>query len=152
MLTQPLPQEERISMGATHRIQILEGDLTQAAANTAQVIKLLDLPIGSLVRNVYVVTHQRFEASADPAFNATGITIGDSGTANLFVSATETNKNGAAVRFKTGTGTQKAYDVADVLNITFSSMAAKALANLDKGELWVFVELLDASTYDGGNI
>jgi len=126
--------------------------LTQAAANTAQVIKLMDLPAGSIVRNVALVTHQTFAASGDAAFNTTAVTVGDAGTANLFVTSTELNANGAVVRTKAGTGTQKAYDAAAVLNVTFNAMALKSLVNLDSGELWVFVEIVSVGSYDGGNI
>lgn len=152
MKIQLLPTEERLALGATHRIQLFAEDLTEAAVATAQVIKLLDLGVGSLVRNVYLVNHQPFQNSADPAFNTTTVTVGDGGTANKFVTSTETNANGVVVRTKAGTGTQAAYDAAAALNVTVSAMAAKALASLDTGELWVFAEIIDVSTYDGGNI
>ena len=152
MKVQLLPQEERISLGATHRIQLLASDLSEATVNTAQVIKLLDIPVGGIVRNVFLVNHQKFADASDAAFNTTAVTVGDAGTANKFVTSTELNANGAVVRFKAGTGTQAAYDAAAVLNVTVGSMAAKAVKDLDVGELWVFVELIQVAGYDGGNI
>lgn len=149
MKVQLLPTEERVSLGATHRIQVFASDLTQSAVNTPQTLALLNIPAGAVVRNVFTRTQAQFCNSADPAFNTTAVTLGDAGTANLFLSDAELNKNGAGVRFKAGTGTQKGYDADDVLNATFNSMAAKSLNSLDSGELWVFLELIDASTYDG---
>ncbi|XHR29898.1 MAG: hypothetical protein ACFUZC_04955 [Chthoniobacteraceae bacterium] len=151
MLQEVLPYEERTALGATHRIRVFHTDLTQTTANTTQVVNLLEIPAGALVRNVFTRTTAKFADASDEDFNTTAVTIGDGTTANLYVTSTELNTNAATpVRFKAGTGTQKAYDAAGALNVTFASMAAKALANLDSGELEVFVELIDASTYDGG--
>jgi len=147
-----LMTEERVALGASHRIVITQEDLTQTTVNTAQVIKLLDIPAGGLVRNVYTKLQARFANTADTDLNTTALTIGDAGTANLFLASQELNVNGTEVRFKAGTGTQKAYDAAAVLNATFGSMALKSLADLNAGEVHIFVELIDVGNYDGAVI
>jgi len=143
-----LPQEERIALGATHRAIITHADLTVATANTAQVINITALKLGSYIRNVYTKVQTAFKNSADAAFNTTAITVGDTGTANLYVSSQETNANGAVAKFKAGTGTQKAYLAADDLTITFNSMAGKALSSLDTGELHVFFSVTELNEYE----
>lgn len=139
-------------MGATHRIKVLESDLTQATAATAQALTLLAIPAGAIVRNVYAVNHQTFAATADAAFNTTALTIGDGTTADKFLASMELNANGTVVRTKAGTGAQEGFDAAGSLVATFAAMAAKSLVNLNQGELWVFVELVQTASYDGGNI
>ena len=139
-------------MGATHRIKVLESDLTNTTNAAAQAITLLAIPAGAIVRNVYALNHQKFANTADAAFNTTALTIGDGTTANKFVASAELNANGTVVRTIAGTGTQAGFDAAGSLVATFASMTGKNLAALNQGELWVFVELIATATYDGGNI
>jgi len=145
----PLTTEERAQGGFTHRIELTHADLTQTAANTAQVISLITLAIGMMVLRVATRMTIAFQDVSDNAFNSTAITIGDTGTANLFLASQELNVNGTEVYNKAGTMTAKAYDSTDALNITFNSMSAKSLSNIDVGAITVFAEIVDLKQLAG---
>lgn len=138
----PLTTEERQQGGFTHRFELDHTDLTQTAAATAQVVPLLALIAGMLVLKVATRMTTAFQDVSDGAFNSTAITIGDGGTANLFLTSQELNVNGTEVYNKAGTGTAKAYDAGDSLNLTFNSMTGKSLSNIDTGVLKVFAQIV----------
>lgn len=139
----PTTTEERQQGGFTHRVTLTHTDLTQSAAATAQVIPLLALIAGLMVVKVATRLVTPFQNTADGAFNSAAITIGDGGTANLYLTSQETNANGTSIAAKAGTGTLKAYTGADSLNLTFNSMTGKSLVNLNAGALTVFLEVVN---------
>jgi len=141
MTVTPLLAEESVVGGFTHRIKILHTDLTQATANTAQVIPMINVVPGTIVTKAATHLKTAFADSADAAFNDVQVTIGDGGLANRFLAAQQVNLNGTEVTTKGGTGTIFGYTEADTIDITFNSMAAKALLSLDAGELYVFLGL-----------
>lgn len=138
-----LCEEERSASGFTHRIKLTYADLTETGTNTAQTIALLTVPAGSLVTRVATRLVTAFENSADAAFNATTLIIGDGGSTNRFLTSQELNKNGTEVLVKAGTGTLYGYETADTIDAVFGSMSAKALNDLDTGEVWIFLQVQD---------
>ena len=143
MLETHLNSNEREQGGFTHKFLVTFADLaSQTTANTAQAITLKALPPGTLVKNVALSMPVAFQDLSDTGFNSTAATVGDSGTANLFVTSTELNVNGTEVYNKAGTGTQKAYDTANSLILTVNSMIGKSLSNIDAGKLYVLAEIV----------
>jgi hypothetical protein len=135
--------EERKASGFTDRFVVTHEDLTQATANTAQAVTLLALVAGMMIGKVATRVVTPFTDASDAAFNATTLTIGDTGSANRFLSSQELNSNGTEVLAKAGTNTLNAYNAGDTLLATFGSMTGKALADIDAGEVHIFAEVID---------
>lgn len=118
-------------------------DLTQTAANTTQDITLLPaaaLPAGSIIKSVAVWLREAFQDADDAAFNTTTMSIGTSGAATSVLSAQELNVNGTEITTvvsNTGVAVSGAALIA-----RFSSMSAKALANLDQGRVVIALEVV----------
>lgn len=140
-----LNNQQRLS-GFTHRARVTYKDLTQTAANTAQVIPLFAGKKGTTVNKVATFVREAFEDTEDAAFNNTALTIGDTGSAARFLASQQLNVNGTEVMAKAGTGTLHTYAAAGaaaVVNATFGSMSAKSLADLNKGEVDIFFSITE---------
>ncbi len=137
----PLNSTEREQGGFTDRFIVAKTDLTDAVAGEAQTLVLAVLPIGTLVGAVAVRLTTAFN-SADAAYVSTALTVGDDGTANLFLTSQELNAQGTTVFNKAGTGTLKAYDAANNLKATFTPTAAKKLADLTSGQVTILARLV----------
>lgn len=147
MQIEVLSLETTAIRGFTHRIRLTHEDLTQATANTAQVIPILSVNAGSYVSDCATKLVTAFKNSADAAFNTTAITVGDGGSANRFLTSTELNENGTEVYYKAGALTSPyVYTTADTIDITFNAMSAKALVDLNAGELIVFLNVAELAT------
>jgi len=128
--------------GFTHAIKIVPADLaTQTTANTALVIEMVPVKAGDIVIRAAYHLRTAFSDASDAAFNSTTITIGDGASAAVYLASTQINVNGTEILNKAGTGTEGAYNADDTVDITFTSMSAKALSDLDTGELWVFLHI-----------
>lgn len=138
-----LPIETQAATGANFEVLVTHADLTQAAANTTQALTFPIQPKMS-VELKRMVLDVPFEDVADAAHLATGLVVGDAGSANRYLTATELNVNGAEVLLKAGTGTIFPYTVADSVILSFSSMAAKNLAALTKGQVRLQFAIQDA--------
>lgn len=140
----PLLHEEIISQGGYTHMAIINADaLTDAGTNTTQTIKLADIPANAIIQKSEVRLIVPFEATSDAAFNSTTASLGDAGSATRFASAVQLNKNGSYITSPAANNTAYQYTAAAVLNLAVTSMAAKALLSLNKGELHVFVHILD---------
>jgi len=131
--------------GFNHRFVIDHTDLTEATNNTAQVIPLITLPVGTVVKSAAIYLNVPLEDSSDAAFNNTALTVGDAGDAARFLASTQLNENGTEV-FAAAAPPAKvphAYAAATTVNATIGSMTAKALADIDTGEVWVYLETSD---------
>ena len=115
--------------------------LTQATANTAQTFTIPVEP-GSIVRKVEGKLVTPFKDADDAAFNSTTIIVGDGGDTDRFMALQELNENGTEIRFPAGTGTVCRYTVADTIDITIGSMLGKSLANIDVGELHLYLDVV----------
>ena len=146
MKSAPLLNEDIVANGANMEVIVDHADLTQATAATAQVISLLAmLAAYQQVELVRVELLQAFQDTTDAANNTTPVTVGDGVSANRFLTATELNANGAAVRIKAGTGTKYVYGADDTVDITFGAPAAgKNLAALNAGKLRLLFNVYDA--------
>ena len=135
-----LPAETKAATGYTHKVIITHSDLTEAAANTAQTIELLDVAAGDVVHTAAVKLVTAFSDASDTAFNSTTLIVGDDGSTNRFVTSQELNVNGSEVLYKAATNTAPhAYTAANTVDAIFGSMAAKSLSDIDAGEVHIFL-------------
>lgn len=140
-----LNRQEQSATGWTDKIVVTHADLTESAANTAQVIQLISVPAGAAVSNAAFRLVTGFQDLDDNAFNSVTVTVGDGGSAARFVPSSQVCEDGSEVDFwATSAATNSlpyAYLVADTVDATFSSMAAKSLVNLDAGEIHIFLRV-----------
>lgn len=137
-------QEEAAHGGFTHMAIITADDLNETTANTTQAISLAAIPITAIIQKLEIRLQVPFEDLSDAAFNVTSVTVGDSGSATRFIGASELNRNGTEIVVPIFTNT--AYGpvtAAETILATFTSMSGKSLTNIDKGELHIFVQVLD---------
>lgn len=131
-----------VRTGFTDLVILTSDDFTQTATNTAQTVALLNVHLGDIVRDAAIYLKTAFQQVADPAFNTDTIVIGDGNSTARFIASTEINVNGTEVYVKGGALTAPyAYTGDDTIDIVMSSMAAKALNDLDTGELWVWFNI-----------
>ena len=142
-----LLQEEKVGgLGASHLAILTHADLTEVTADTDQAITLLTTAAYISVGALFVKVKTPFEDESDAAFNDVKVTVGDEDTANEFITAAQVNANGTYVKVLSNAGSQKFmhdYAAAKAVQITFESMAAKSLVNIDKGELYVYLRIID---------
>ena len=133
-----LSDNESALSGTNYQVVVTADDLTQASTNTAQSINLLPLAIGDVIRGVITYLRVPFQNRLDAAFNSDTVSIGDGGSVTQYTAAAEKNQNGSFVlEDLAAASTWKVYTVADNLVLTMNSMVAKALVNLDIGEIHV---------------
>ena len=125
--------------GYTHVVIITADDLTTTATNTAQAFTVA-LKTGDQILRMawYLITP--FQNTGDAAFNSDTISLGDNASATTHLSAAEANANGTYVTWRTG-NTVVLYTAADTFKITVNSMTGKALNNINRGELRIFVAI-----------
>jgi hypothetical protein len=141
MKIRPLTTNERAETpGYTHVAVITADDLTQATANTAQTITLFALKVGDIVKRIGWYLRVPFQNTADAAFNSDTVSVGDTAAVTTHLAAAEANLNGTEIIWRTGV-VNVLYTAADILTVTFNSMAAKSLLNLNRGELILFISL-----------
>jgi hypothetical protein len=134
-------QLEQQAAGYTYKVVVTHEDLTEATADTAQVIELINVELGEIVEKVAVYMPTPFKDASDAAFNTNAATIGDGGSANRYLSSTELNVNGTEILAKAGTNTAGfAYVTDDTVDLTVAAMTAKSLDDVDTGELWIFIK------------
>lgn len=131
--------------GATHKVIVTHADLTEATANTAQVLSPITVALGDMVKLVGVRLITDFQDASDAAFNTTAITSGDGGDAARFLASMELNTNGTEVDAKAGVDTLYAYTAADTVDITVNSMTGKSLVNIDQGEVHLYYRVVALS-------
>lgn len=138
----PLTLEEQSARGGNFEVQYSHEDLTEAVVATAQV---LTIPIAAKMSAKVIenVLDEQFKDASDAAFNTTALIVGDGGDDNRLLASTELNANGAVVPFAKGTGTDYPFTADDTIDLTFASMAAKALANLDQGRGRLLLNIQD---------
>lgn len=148
-----LSNEEKAAYGFTHRIDFSYLDIPAGIANnTAQVFAAAGSPSGwiglpatkasDIVRRVELHLTTPFENTADAAFNATAISLGDAGSATRFINASEGNINGTEViDVLPGASANYIYTAAGQLQITIGSMAAKSISNLNKGKFYILLDI-----------
>jgi hypothetical protein len=138
----PLSLVEQAARGGNFELFYSHEDLTETVAETAQT---LTFPIKAkmsveVIENVVDVA---FKDASDAAFNTTPLIIGDGGSTSRFLASQELNVNGTEVLFKKGTGTSFPYTSDDTVDLTFGSMAAKSLVDIDTGRGRVLLNIQD---------
>jgi hypothetical protein len=128
----PLSLEEQAARGGNFELFYSHEDLTEATANTAQVLtfNIASKMSVQLIENVVDVP---FKDASDAAFNTTPLIIGDGGDTARYLASQELNVNGTEVLFKKGTTANLVYTADDTIDLTFGSMAAKSLSDIDTG-------------------
>jgi hypothetical protein len=122
---------------------ITANDLTQATVATAQAFTVVAIAKNDVILRAFGNPVVPFQNTLDPAFNSDTVSVGDTGSATRFTTATEANANGA---FAPVLGnTPFLYAANDSLVITVNSMAAKALASINRGEYHVFLSWFRSS-------
>jgi hypothetical protein len=105
------------------------------------VLKLLTVKPGQLVELIKDEVKTAFEDVSDAAFNSTAVTVGDTADADRLLTSQQVNANGTTVTGKAGAGAY-VYTAETDVNLTVGSMAAKALADIDSGELTVLLKVV----------
>ena len=134
--------------GFNHRFVITASDLTQATANTAQSITLVTLPAGTVVKHAAYYLKTPLADASDSAFNSTAMTVGDAGDADRYIDSAQLNVNGTEVIAGASNGSKVPYAYASSTAVVaaFASMADKALADIDTGEIWIYLETADLTS------
>jgi hypothetical protein len=136
--------------GYNYRFVIDHTDLTTSADNTAQDITLITLPANSVVKSAATYLKTPFELVGTTAYNNNVLIVGDSGDTARFIASQQVNENGTEILAKAQDVTKvpHAYATATAVVAKFASMAAYSLADLDAGEVHIFLEVaqLDSLT------
>lgn len=144
-----LNSQERAATGWTDKFVITHADLTESAANTAQTIQLCSVAVGDIVSNAAYRLVTAFKDSADNALNTTTLIVGDGNDTDRFIVSKELNENGTEVLYwATANATDTlpfSYTAADTVDAVFGSMATKTLAQLDTGEVHIFMRIANSS-------
>jgi hypothetical protein len=142
-----LPNETKLS-GFTHKAVITHEDLTTTTDNTAQSVTLLEVEPGDIVQRAAFKLVTAFENTASTAFNVTTLAVGDDDV-DEFIDETEVNKNGTEVFYAShiNADTPKVYTSATTgpITATFMSMASESLAELNAGEVHVYLGIAKLS-------
>lgn len=139
-----LPAETKAATGFTHKAVITHTSLTEAADNTAQTLTLLTVPADSIITNAATHLVTPFQLSGTTAYNSNTVVVGISGTTNQLIASQQVNANGTPVTTRIFNSTAPvAYTAATPIIATVASMASYDLAELNAGELHVFLSVVD---------
>lgn len=139
-----LLEEQQANDGHFTHLAIIDADdLTMVTANTVQDIPLGTVPKGWIIGKTMVRLIVPFQNTGDGAYNTSTLIIGDSGSSNRYLTSTELNKNGSYVTIPkyNNTSYQVTGDTAIVAE--FGSQSSKSLSSLNKGEVHIFLQLID---------
>ena len=144
--------------GFTHKITLTHADLTLATADGDQTIELLAVGAGTFVDRAAYVLRTAFKDASDSAFNSTVLSVGD-GTdpdrylhSNTAGTGLQINENGTEVLYHinpvaastAGLATAPyMYTGDDTVDALVESMSAKALVNIDVGEIDIFLRVVN---------
>lgn len=133
--------------GYNYRFVIDHTDLTTSADNTAQDITLITLPANSVVKSAATYLKTPFQLTGTAAYNSNVLIVGDPGVTNRIIASQQLNVNGTEVLAKAHASTTPfAYVAATAIVANFASMAAYDLAELDAGEVHIFLEVAQLDT------
>ena len=147
-----LTAQEKADSGYTHAYQLTHADLTETATNTAQVFTLDNVVAGDIIVDCAHHLVTALEDASDGANNDTAITVGETDVDRFLVS-TQINVNGTEITTSVTANSvdtfRFAFTAADTLDLTVNSMTAKALNDIDTGELWIFWKKVSLATLVG---
>jgi hypothetical protein len=129
--------------GFNYRFVIDHTDLTQGTDNTAQDITLITLPAYSVVKSAATFLKTPFELVGTSAYNSNTVIVGDATDDDRFITSQQINVNGTEILAKAqASTTPHAYAAATAVVAKFASMASQDLLELDKGEIHIFLEVV----------
>jgi hypothetical protein len=147
MTTTPFRSINESPRGFTYRFVVDHTDLTEATDNTAQNVTLITLPAYSLVTKVATYLKTPFQKTGTTAYNTNVLIVGDAGDTDRFITSQELNVNGTEVLAKAHPSTVPfAYTTATAVVANFASMASYDLAELDAGEVHIYLEVSQLDT------
>jgi hypothetical protein len=135
--------------GYNYRFVITHEDLTEAADNTAQDITLITLPAYSVVKSAATYLKTPFQLVGTTAYDNNVLIVGDSGNDDRYIASQQVNVNGTEILAQAQASTTPFANVAATAVVAkFASMAAYSLADLDAGEVHIYLEVaqLDSLT------
>jgi hypothetical protein len=137
--------------GFNHRIVVDHTDLTTSANNTTQSITLVTLPAGTVVKSAAYWLKTPFKLSTNSSFDLTTMIVGDSGDTDRYIPSRELNENGTEIVYSAshvGSNTTLPFVTTDSTAVAavFTPKAANNLAQLDTGEIHIYLETADVTT------
>lgn len=135
--------------GFNYRFVITHEDLTESTDNTAQDVTLITLPAYAVVKGAATYLKTPFQKTGTSAYNSNVLIVGDSGDTDRIIASQELNVNGTEILAKANASTVPyAYAAATAIKANFASMASYDLAELDAGEVHIFLNVsnLDSLT------
>ena len=133
--------------GYNYRFVIDHTDLTNSTDAAVQDITLITLPANSVVKSAATYLKTPFEKTGTAAYNSNVLIVGDSGDTDRIIASQQLNVNGTEILAKAHASTTPfAYVAATAIVANFASMAAYDLAELDAGELHIFLEVAQLDT------
>ena len=134
--------------GFNHRIVVDHTDLTTSANNTTQSLTLITLPAGTVVKSAAYWLKTPFKLSTNSSFDLTTMIVGDSGDTDRYIDSSELNENGTVVVYAVNNeGKLPSVTTASTaVNAVFTPKAANNLAELDTGEIHIYLETADVTT------
>lgn len=128
--------------GYNYRFVIDHTDLTESADNTAQNVTLITLPAYSAVLRSATYLKTPFQKTGTAAYNTNVLIVGDAGDTDRFITSQELNVNGTEVLAKVHPSTvPHVYTTATAVVANVASMASYDLAELDAGEVHIYLEV-----------
>ncbi len=134
--------------GYNYRFVITHEDLTQSTDNTAQDITLITLPVNSVIKSAATYLKTPFKQSDDGSYNSNVLIVGDAGDTDRCIASQQLNENGTEIVAKAHNALPFAFTAATEIKANFAAMASYSLADLDTGEVHIFLEVaqLDSLT------
>ncbi len=149
IIVRPLSLSEQAAHGCTHVATVTADALTTTATATAQTLTLATLKAGDAIARVYWKLKTTFQDASDAAFNTDTMSVGDTATGvTKWIAAKEVNENGTEINYFANFVGGAFYTAADTLTLTFNSQTAKALNDLDTGEVEVYFALVRPSVLE----
>jgi hypothetical protein len=142
-----LPIETKASSGYTHKVTLDHTDLTDATTGNSQTITLITVPTTTIVKDLATRVVTSFQKTGTSAYNTNTIVVGVSGTTNQLLASQQINTNGTPVVAKGFAATAPiAYTASTAIIATVASMTGYSLADLDAGEIHIFLNLTTLSS------
>jgi hypothetical protein len=130
--------------GFNYRFVITHEDLTEAADNTAQDITLITLPAYSVVKSAATYLKTPFQLVGTTAYNSNTVIVGDSADDNRYIASQQINLYGTEILAQAQASTTPfANAAATAVVAKFASTASYSLADLDAGEIHIFLEVAE---------
>jgi hypothetical protein len=130
--------------GFNYRFVITHEDLTESTDNTAQDITLITLPAYSVVKSAATYLKTPFKQTSDASYNSNTVIVGDAADDNRYIASQQINLNGTEILAQAQASTTPFANVAATAVVAkFAAMASYSLADLDAGEIHIFLEVAE---------